>query len=147
MENNVPGTLGRRIAKMRDQRDWTQKRLAEEAEISVTFLSEVENDKRSVSADVLLRLADALGASLDYLIKGEIEPPKQRQPLVIPPELAEAAEEMQWSFGIAQDLLKARQIVIARRSRAANTQDVVRPLSKQEWINLHESLFGNEFPE
>ena len=142
MDSSLPATLGRRIADCRDERGWTQKQLAERAGLSVTFLSELENDRRGLGSDALLRLADALGTSLDYLVKGELDAPRPRPPLVIPPELAEAAEERRWSLGEARDLLKARQLVVARRSQGPDADDPQRRLTKEEWFALHERLFG-----
>ncbi len=139
----VPPTVGGRIAECRERRGWTQRRLAEVAGISVTFLSELENDKRTMGADVILRIADALGVSVDYLLKGEVEPARPRRPLVLPPELTEAAEERGWPLGETVDTLKARQLVVARRSRDAEDRPD-RDLSKQEWIDLHDRLFQHE---
>lgn len=143
MEN--PPTLGRRIAELRDRRGWTQRKLAEESELSPTFLSEVENDKRNIGSEALLRVADALGASLDYLLRGSDETEMPRRPLVIPPELAEASEECGWSVGHARDLLRTREIVLARRSK--RTQGSTRrggDWSKDDWIEFHEALFGDD---
>jgi transcriptional regulator with XRE-family HTH domain len=109
----------------------------------VTFLSELENDKRTMGADVVLRIADALAVSIDYVLKGEVEPVRPRRPLVLPPELTEAAEEEGWPLGEAVDTLKARQLVVARRSREAEDRPD-RGLSKQEWIDLHDRLFQHE---
>jgi transcriptional regulator with XRE-family HTH domain len=139
-EAPVPATLGRRIAECRERLGLTQSEFAQRAGISVTFLSEVENDKRKPGTDVILQIADALGVSIDYLIKGETEPPRSRTPLVIPSELAEAAEERRWSLGEATDTLKAHLLVVARRSRdSVNRQD--RVLTKEEWFDLHDRLF------
>lgn len=139
----VPATVGRRIAACREARNWTQKKLADEAGLSVPFLSDVENDKRSIGSDGLLRLADALGASLDYLLKGTVDNSTARNPLVIPHALAQAAEEHGWSVGEAQDLMKTHQIVVARRSR---TQTPLRheELSREGWVDLYRRLFGGE---
>ena len=66
----TPG-LGERIAGLRDRKGWTQKTLADRAGCSVTYLSEIEGGKnRNVSSAKLLRIADELGASLDYLMRG-----------------------------------------------------------------------------
>jgi len=105
-------------------------------------LSDVENDKRAIGSEALVRLADALGASLDYLLKGVEQESDARTPLVIPPELLEAAEEQEWSLGEAQDLLRANRIVVARRT----TQRVPARdrLTKQEWLDLYDTLFERE---
>lgn len=139
----VPPTLGRRIADCRERRGWTQKTLAERAGLSPTFLSEVENGHRTPGADALLRLAEAVGASLDYLMKGETDAAPARQPLVLPPELAEVAEEEGWSVGEASDLLKFHQMVVARRSRGGN-DDAGRPLTKDEWRRKYDLFFQSD---
>ena len=138
MNSPIPATLGRRIADCREHLGWKQKRLADEAGLSVTFVSEVENDRRTPGGDALLRIANALGASLDYLLKGIADPPPARRPLVIPPELHEAAEEHGWSVSDTSDLLKFRAMVVARRSRGGEIDDPERTLTKAEWRELYE---------
>src|SRR6266849_438468 len=60
-------TLGKRIAALRERRGLLQKDLADRADLSVSFVSEIENDKRNIGTEALLRIAEVLGASLDYL--------------------------------------------------------------------------------
>ncbi len=138
----TPPSLGKRIAECRDRLNWTQKTLAEKANLSVTFVSEVENDRRTPGADALLRLAEALGASLDYLVKGVPDAAPQPRPLVIPPNLAEAAEAGGGSVGRVRVLLKFRQMVVARRSREGEADAPDRALSKGDWLDLHRRFFG-----
>jgi transcriptional regulator with XRE-family HTH domain len=138
----TPG-LGKRIAELRERRGWTQRKLAEEAKITPTFLSEIENGKRNIGSDVLLRIADALHASLDYLASGE-EAPRRAQPLVIPPELALAAEEAGWSLGHTADLLKTRSMVAARRARTEGAIKENAVWSKDDWLRFHARLFDDE---
>jgi transcriptional regulator with XRE-family HTH domain len=142
MSDQIPETFGRRVADCRDRRGWTQKRLADASGLSVTFLSELENDRRSPGADALLRLADALGASLDYLVKGVVDMPTTPRPLIIPPALAEAAEEEQWTVGEAADLLKFRNMVVARRSRGGEIDDPDRSVTRDQWRELYLRFFG-----
>lgn len=139
MSPSVPPTLGRRVADCRERLGWTQKTLAEKAGLSVTFLSEVENDRRAPGTQALLDLADALGASLDYLVKGIAEPGSARRALVVPPELAEAAENGGWSLGVASDLLKFRQMVVARRSRGGEADQTDRELKQRDWEELYQA--------
>ena len=86
-------SMGQRITSLREDRGWTQKELADRAGISSAFVSDVENDKRNPSTDVLLRIAEALGASMDFIATGRTGLEITRQPLIIPPELAKAADE------------------------------------------------------
>ena len=135
-------TRGRRVALLREHLGMPQKELARQAGISVTYLSEIENDKRKMGSDALLRLADALGVSMDYLVKGEEAAPRPKQPVTIPSELWEAADEQQWSVGDTHALLKAHQIVVARRSKTSRNDG--RPLTRQEWIQLYTRLFEDD---
>ena len=143
MDSSIPPTLGRRVAECRDRRGWTQKYLADQAGLSVTFVSEIENDRRTPGTDALLRLADALGASLDYLVKGATAAPTQR-PLVIPPELAAIGDKMGWSLRETGDVLKFRRMVLARRSPGGDHDDPDRSLSEEEWLALYRRLYEHE---
>lgn len=140
-EGTVPASLGRRVAQLREELGWTQKKLADQAGISVTFLSEVENDRRMPGAEIVLRLAEVLGVSVDYLLTGRLDARLPAQPLVIPPELQQAAEERKWTVSETVDLLKADQLVIARRGREGLT---IGRRSKDDWIEMHERWFGRE---
>ncbi len=78
-------TLGDRIREFREARKWTQDKLAEETGLSKSFISEIENDKRTPSADNVLKISNALTVSLDYLLKGETgKQEKEREPVQIP---------------------------------------------------------------
>jgi transcriptional regulator with XRE-family HTH domain len=147
MNNPVPGdvppTLGKRIAECRERLNWTQKKLADEAKISVTFLSELENDHRMPGAEIVLRIADVIGVSVDYLLRGQLNVTAPTRAVVVPPALVEAAEEQGWSFSEALDLLKAHQLVIARRSRSGISEISAR-LSKNDWLDMHRRWFEHE---
>lgn len=136
----IPATLGARVADLREKRGLKQQELAKNAEISVTFISEVENGHRKPGADALMRLADALETTLDYLVKGEMPRASKREPVVIPSELAAYAEEEKMSLQEARQLLSARQMVVARRSGSTDGDDHARPYSKEQWRRLHEWL-------
>lgn len=128
-------TVGERIREVREARGWTQEKLAEEAKISKSFLSEVENKGSNISLDLLLRVATVLNASVEYLATGAGEQSNARKPVVIPRELSEAAEQLHLSFQEALDLLDAYNSVVARRSnRLKGTPSV------EDWKELHTAL-------
>jgi len=140
-------TLGSRISQLRERRGWTQKQLAERSRISVTFLSEVENNKpKSVGAEVLLRLASALGASLDYLLIGTSTTHQPEEMIAVPPELTAAAEEQGWSHKDTIALLHGQQAVVARRTRVGEAVHT-KTLSKNDWIALHRTLIDHGEPQ
>lgn len=63
-------TFGQRVKFMREHWGWTQDDLRERTGFSKGFLSDVENDKSNVSGANLLKLADALDVSIDWLVRG-----------------------------------------------------------------------------
>ncbi|MDR2355604.1 MAG: helix-turn-helix domain-containing protein [Clostridiales Family XIII bacterium] len=62
------GTIGERIRALRKKKGMSQKALAARIGIQESTLSRYENDKRTYQWDGLLRLADALDTSVDYLL-------------------------------------------------------------------------------
>jgi len=128
-------TVGDRIKKVREAKGWTQEKLADESKVSRGFLSEVEKRGKNISLDLLLRIANALGASVAYLATGEGEQLGERKPVVIPLELSQAAEELRLSYPETLDLLDAYNSVVARRSnRSKGTMSV------KDWKELHAAV-------
>ena len=129
-------TPGDRIRAARDGRGYTQDDLATKARMSKGFLSDVENNKRNVSAEYALRIADALGVSLDYLMRGEQgKEENAREPVKIPPELSQAAQELGLSYSETLMLLEAHEAVVARRSQRSIARATV-----DDWKNLHSAI-------
>jgi transcriptional regulator with XRE-family HTH domain len=64
--------LGERIKQQRLNRGLTQEVLAENANVSVSFLGQIERGERKLSLETLVKIAGALGASLDFLVKNYI---------------------------------------------------------------------------
>lgn len=107
--------VGDRIKQRRLELTWTQDQLAQKAGISKSFLSDLENGKRSVSADNLLDIARVLGVSLDYLMTGKaVESPVAEVP--IPASLARFAAEERLSFRQTLMLLDMQKQIVAHRS-------------------------------
>ncbi|MGE0116176.1 MAG: helix-turn-helix domain-containing protein [Steroidobacteraceae bacterium] len=128
-------TTGERIKQIREKKGLTQDQLAEAAGISKGFLSDVENNNKNISSQSLLRIANALGASVDYLLQGATIEAGDKAPVVIPPELSDAAEELKLSYAETLELLDAHKSVVARRS--SKTQ---RQFSVDDWKNLHKAI-------
>jgi transcriptional regulator with XRE-family HTH domain len=64
-----PSLFGRRLADARRLRGLTQEQLAERANVPAAVISHFETGVRaSASADNLVKLADALQVSVDYLL-------------------------------------------------------------------------------
>lgn len=56
------------IKKLRNQRGWSQTDLAQKIQISNSYMSQMESGERKPSYEVLVKLADAFGVSIDELI-------------------------------------------------------------------------------
>lgn len=61
--------LGTRIAQRRSELRLSQKELANQAGISVTYSSELERNKRFPSARICVDIANALHVPMDYLLQ------------------------------------------------------------------------------
>ena len=59
--------IGKRIRHIRKINKITQEQLAEMIDVSVPYISNIENGKVNVSAEVIIRLAQALQISADIL--------------------------------------------------------------------------------
>jgi transcriptional regulator with XRE-family HTH domain len=129
-------TIGDRIKETREELGWTQERLADEAKISKGFLSDVENNKRDISSTNVLKIANAMGASLEYLLRGEEDKQKEkREPEKIPIELSKAAEELNLSYSDTLTLRDTYRSIIARRSNRS-----LKPPTIEEWKELYELI-------
>ena len=128
-------TVGDRIREVRGDLDITQDQLAQRAGISKGFLSDVENNKRNISSENLLRIANVLGASVDYLLRGDVLESSTVEPIVIPAELSQAAQELDLSYAATVELLEAHRSVIARRSNKE-----LRKFSIEDWKKLYDAI-------
>lgn len=62
--------VGKRISKLRKNLGLTQEKLAEQADISIQFLVQIEHGKKTMTIATLRKLCAALSVSADYLING-----------------------------------------------------------------------------
>jgi transcriptional regulator with XRE-family HTH domain len=129
-------TVGERIKRRRGELGWTQYQLAQRAGISKSFLSDLENGKRSVSADNLLDIAQVLNLSLDYLMTGD-EGKRDEGPaeVQIPASLAAFAEKEGLTFRQALALLKMREQIVAHRSTTKKEG-----FDKLDWQRFYEAV-------
>jgi transcriptional regulator with XRE-family HTH domain len=127
-------TVGERIKARRTELGWTQEELCKKASISTGFLSDVENSKRSVSAETLLGLARVLSLSLDYLMKGDSTQPTSAE-VQFPASLAEFAKSENISFVQALTLLDMRLQIVAHRSSSKSDH-----LEDFDWKKFYDSV-------
>ena len=63
--------LGENLRKLRNRRNWSQMELAEKADISMNFLSEIERGNKWPYPDTLQNLAAALNVEVFELFRNE----------------------------------------------------------------------------
>jgi transcriptional regulator with XRE-family HTH domain len=72
--------LGEVVKALRQEKGLTQERLAEQADITVTYVSKIENGQRNLTWATLTRLCHRLGVQRSALVARleETEPPPER---------------------------------------------------------------------
>jgi transcriptional regulator with XRE-family HTH domain len=129
-------TVGERLSYVRNQKGMTLEQLAQKAGISKSFLWEVEHDKSNISGARLLRVANVLGASLDFLLRGEPAPADYIPPAVeISRALEELAEELSLTYWQTRTLLDLYKTILYRRSEQPSP-----PMEKEDWRQLYEGV-------
>lgn len=78
--------LGKKIKELREDQKLSQERLSDKVDITRTYLSDIERGKRSPSYDIVKKIADALGVSINDLEGVSVEKPE------VPESLKEFAE-------------------------------------------------------
>lgn len=62
--------IGGRIKYLREENNYTRDELAEKIGISAKFLYEIETGKKRFSAETLVKIAQAVSVSCDYIMLG-----------------------------------------------------------------------------
>ena len=70
----IKNALGKNIKYLRFHRQYSQAELAERADISITFLSNIERGLKFPKPDVLAKIAQSLEVEVFQLFKAEIVP-------------------------------------------------------------------------
>ena len=128
-------TVGQRINYIRNEMGLTLEALADRSGLSKSFVWEVEQDRSGISGRRLLQLADALNASVEYLLRGgspkEYEPPS----IEVPRSLGELAEEEGLTYRQTIMLLSIEQSIVARRGGGPQATK-----AKEDWRFLYERV-------
>ena len=64
--------LGKRIREERQRLNLTQAQLAEDIDISDTYMGAIERGERSLTLDTLVKLVNRLGLSVDYMLSDSV---------------------------------------------------------------------------
>lgn len=65
--------LGKRIREERLKLRLTQEKLAEDVDVSSSYIGQVERGEKSVTLDTLVRITRRLSVTVDYLLKDSID--------------------------------------------------------------------------
>jgi len=65
--------LGKRLRAERNKLNWTQEVLAEKVDLSDAYIGQIERAERNLSLDTLVRMANELGVTVDYLLLDSID--------------------------------------------------------------------------
>lgn len=129
-------TAGDRIRDFRKDLGWTLEKLADKTKLSKGFLSDIEANKRNASTETALKIANAMGASLDYLLRGEqTKATRNREPVQIPSTLSIFAEEASLTYTETLTLLETHGAVIARRS-----SESIKLPTVEDWRKLYNAI-------
>lgn len=126
-------TVGDRIREVRTRKGLTLEQLADKAEISKSFLWDVEQGS-DISGARLVRVAGVLGASLDYLLLGDTSTEQKPVKVEIPAELHELAEELGLSYRRTVAVLDVDRSIKTHRREERVDKD------KDYWRKLFESV-------
>lgn len=127
--------LGDRVRRLRKSLNWTQDRLAAEAGVSKSFISEVENGASQPRGPVLVKIAAALQASIDYLMTGQEPTVHAAKPVEIPSELAAFAKRRGIPYPHVELLLDFHNSVVGMRRDQPETR-----LPENEWEDLYDKV-------
>ena len=67
--------IGKRIKDVRIEKRLTQDYLADYANVNVSHISNIENNKVKISLTLLIKVCNALGVSIDHLLQNEYSNP------------------------------------------------------------------------
>lgn len=98
--------VGQRIRQIRLLRDYTQAEFAELIDISINFLSEIENGKKGLSQDTLAKICRQFNMSADYILFGE----KQSQISLIDMANALSIDEIETTIHYLKSLIEMKKI-------------------------------------
>ena len=97
-----------RIRQLRHMYDYTQAEFAELIDISINFLSEIENGKKGLSQDTLAKICRQLGASADYILFGI----KQKQSSLIDIANTLNIDELETTIRYLESLIEMKRIQV-----------------------------------
>lgn len=131
-------SIGERIIELRKQQNISQQQLAEMMEVSRQAVSKWENDLSSPDTIHLIRLADALGADVEYLATGKSSEPEVKEKIVTVVQQVERVVVKPVVIEKIVEMEKADQVSPKRIKKVVRIKHVRNPL---EFIALGVGCF------
>ncbi len=128
-------TVGQRINYIRQEMGLTLEALAARSGLSKSFIWEVEQDRSGISGQRLLQVADALNASVEYLLRGGSPTEYESPSIEVPRSLGEFAEEEGLTYRQTMTLLAIEQSIVARRGGGPQATK-----AKEDWRALYQGV-------
>ncbi|MCI8282363.1 MAG: helix-turn-helix transcriptional regulator [Lachnospiraceae bacterium] len=99
--------IGKRIRQLRLTNNCTQAEFAEAIDISINFLSEVENGKKGLSQDTLGKICQQFHTSADFILFGT----KTKQATLLELANALSIQELQTTIHYLESLIEMKKIM------------------------------------
>lgn len=71
MENEILKEIGKRLAKARKEKGYTQEQISNLTGLSIQMISAAENGHKAMRPENIIKICESLGISTDYLLCGE----------------------------------------------------------------------------
>lgn len=134
VDRKALGDIAERIRRRRRELEMRQEDLATQAELSKSYVSEIESGSVAANGLIYLRIAEALDVPVQWVLTGNVLGHDQHQSslnaevITIPPLVSEMAEELQWSHKRTLDVAAALRAVAARRTQGGRKWEPSREL-------------------
>jgi transcriptional regulator with XRE-family HTH domain len=129
-------SLGKRIRSRRQELGFSMRELGAKARLSISFLCDVERDRRRIGADNLFALSQVLGVSIDWLMGGNARAQEgEGLPLNLPASLIRFAGFADLPFQQVLCLYRLMEIVMDHRLAPGRQR-----LEDVDWLKFHKAV-------
>jgi transcriptional regulator with XRE-family HTH domain len=128
-------SLGERIKARRKELRWSLREMGQKTNLSVSFLCDIENDKRGIGADSLLSLSTALGIPMDQLARETNGQAAEAIMVQFPARLQQWAFDANVPYRHAGCLYWCARTIVDHRPVHARTG-----LDDWDWARFYEAL-------
>lgn len=98
--------MGKRIKKLRSERNYSRVEFAKRTNISYKFLGEIETGKKGFSADTLVKMAQELNVSCDDIVFGDMERDKNENTEKLISRIKKMNEEQRKTLAIMMQAIE-----------------------------------------